>query len=160
MFSGADIESILADVGITHVIWIPDSTTGQWEADLESSTRLQLIRVCREGEAWAMAAGLLVGGRLPLVVIQTTGLFESGDALRNAVFDLKLPVLAIVGARNWLVPDSTDSSKRFARPILDGWGIPYEIVEREADRKNVADLLRNWKQAGSPGIILLGEGKE
>ena len=44
-----------------------------------------------------MAAGLILGGKKPVVVIQCTGLFEAGDALRNAVHDMKLPLFLIVG---------------------------------------------------------------
>ena len=36
-----------------HVVWIPDSELGTWEAALENAAGLQLIRVCREGEAMA-----------------------------------------------------------------------------------------------------------
>jgi sulfopyruvate decarboxylase TPP-binding subunit len=92
MFTGAEIVATLEELGITHVIWVPDSTTGPWETALESSRRLKLIRVCREGEAWPLAAGLHLGGASPLVIMQTTGMFESGDALRNVLFDLKLPI--------------------------------------------------------------------
>ena len=64
----------------------------------------------REGEAWAIAAGLQLGGKRPLVMIQNTGLFESGDALRNVLFDLRLPLVAVIGYRSALVPSSTDSA--------------------------------------------------
>src|SRR5688572_2400148 len=111
MFSGSEIVALFEGLGITHVVWVPDSAMGTWEAALEASRQIRLIRVCREGEAWPLAAGLLLGGRTPLVVMQTTGLFESGDALRNALFDLKLPVFALIGVRNGLVPASRDSAK-------------------------------------------------
>ena len=97
------------DLGITHVVWLPDSALGPWEQALATSDNVQLVRVCREGEAWAIAAGLYLGGKLPLVVIQNTGFFESGDAMRNVLFDLRLPLLAVVGYRSYLVHGSTDS---------------------------------------------------
>ena len=74
-------------------------------------SKLSLVRVCREGEAWTIAAGLYLGGQRPLVVIQNTGLFESGDALRNVLFDLGLPLFALIGYRNYLVPDSPDTAR-------------------------------------------------
>ena len=87
MFAGKQVTGVLEAAGVTHVIWLPDSELGQWEADLEASRQLQLIRVCREGEAWTLAAGLWLGGCRPVILIQSTGLFESGDALRNTLFD-------------------------------------------------------------------------
>jgi sulfopyruvate decarboxylase TPP-binding subunit len=76
MFTGPEIAATLTELGITHVVWVPDTAIGPWENALESSPLLKLIRVCREGEAWPLAAGLHLGGKTPLVVMQTTGLFE------------------------------------------------------------------------------------
>ena len=84
MFSGDEVAELIAELGVTHVIWLPDSGLGPWETALENSSAFRLLRVAREGEAWGLAAGLHIGGKQPLVVMQTTGLFESGDALRNA----------------------------------------------------------------------------
>src|SRR5690242_7023877 len=103
MFTGLEITATLIDLGITHVIWVPDSTTGPWEQSLDSSPALRLVRVCREGEAWPLAAGLQLGRKSPLIIMQSTGFFESGDAMRNICFDLKLPIFALIGVRNELV---------------------------------------------------------
>ena len=158
MFTGDEIVSTLAELGITHVVWVPDSAIGPWEEALERSKRLRLIRVCREGEAWPLAAGLLLGGHWPLVVMQTTGLFESGDALRNVLFDLNLPLLALIGVRNWLVPESRDSAKRFAEPILQAWGIDRVWIESPANKPKLAEYFRSCRQKRRPGMALLAEG--
>lgn len=159
MFSGEEIASLFAELGVTHVVWVPDSALGPWEEALEASPAVQLVRVCREGEAWPLAAGLMLGGKTPLVAIQTTGLFESGDALRNAVFDFRLPLFAVVGARSWLVENSTDSAKRFAQPVLNAWGLDYELIESERDKPRLAEHYRRCQQAGKPGAVLVAEGR-
>src|SRR6185295_3291634 len=109
-FPANEVADVLVRLGITHVVWLPDSAIGPWERALDRPGTLELVRVCREGEAWAIAAGLYLGGRRPLVMIQNTGLFESGDALRNVLFDLRLPLQAVVGYRSYLVPNSPDSA--------------------------------------------------
>lgn len=159
MFSGPEIVSTLTGLGVSHVIWIPDSAMGPWEPDLESSADLCLIRICREGEAWPLAAGLLLGGASPVVIMQTTGLFESGDALRNALFDLGLPVFAILGGRSWLVENSADSARRFTEPILHAWGIDYVVIESDADRPKLAEHYQRCSSAGKAGAVLIAEGR-
>lgn len=156
IFSGNEIVIELSLLGISHAIWIPDSDLGRWESAFESSP-IELVRVCREGEAWLLAAGLMVGGQRPIVVMQTTGLFESGDALRNVVHDLGVPVFAIIGARNWLNPDSQDSARTFGEPILRAWQIDYVVIESKADRPNLQSHYRRCQAAQKPGIVLLGE---
>ena len=98
MFTGPEIVDELTAMSITHVVWVPDSVMGLWEPALESATTIRLIRVCREGEAWPLAAGLVIGGQFPLVLMQTTGLFESGDAMRNVIHDMRLPVFSLMMA--------------------------------------------------------------
>src|SRR5262249_39437386 len=102
MLDGPSVVAALKSCGVTHVVWIPDSLLGQWDADLASDAQLKLIRVCREGEALAVAGGLLLGGARPVVLLQCTGLFEAGDALRNIVHDLRLPLFLVVGVRSLL----------------------------------------------------------
>src|ERR1051325_6270478 len=101
MLDGASVASALASCGITHVIRIPDSEIGTWDAALSDNSQISLIRVCREGEAMAMAAGLHIGGKKPIVILQCTGFFEAGDSLRNVLFDMKVPLFFIVGVRSY-----------------------------------------------------------
>jgi sulfopyruvate decarboxylase TPP-binding subunit len=158
MFTGQQIVSALKDLGITHVVWVPDSAVGPWEQALEAARRPRLVRVCREGEAWPLAAGLHLGGQSPLVVMQTTGLFESGDAMRNVLFDLELPLSALIGVRNGLVADSRDSARTFAEPILRAWGIDYFWIRSPEEWPQAANHFWACRQSGRPGVVLLAEG--
>lgn len=159
MFTGAEIVVELTRMGITHVVWLPDSTLGPWEGALASSDRLRLIRVCREGEAWGIAAGLHLGGGRPLVVIQCTGLFESGDSLRNALFDYGLPLFAIIGYRSSLNPAANDSARTFTEPNLRSWGLDYRIIDTPDKLPELAAHYAACQAAGTPGVVLLGEGR-
>ena len=89
--------------------------------------------------------------------MQTTGLFESGDALRNVLFDLKMPILAVVGARNWLNQNSKDTAKLFAVPILNAWGVAFQVVESKTEASNITPFLLKLIERNEPGIVLLGE---
>ena len=160
MIDGPALVAALQECGITNVVWIPDSELGTWEDALAAAAEVQLIRVCREGEAMAVAAGLMLGGRRPLVVIQCTGLFEAGDSLRNVVHDLKLPLFLVVGIRSYYAHQrhaTTDSCPVFAEPILRAWQIPYQILERG---HTAADLTAAYRQAQAEhraGAVLVPE---
>jgi sulfopyruvate decarboxylase TPP-binding subunit len=118
---------------------------------------LKLIRVCREGEAWPLAAGLWLGGKSPLIIMQTTGLFESGDALRNVLFDLQVPVFALIGVRNELDPKSRDSAKTFAEPILRAWGLDFVWIRRAEEKPVLAKHYFRCRAAQRLGAVLLAE---
>jgi sulfopyruvate decarboxylase TPP-binding subunit len=159
MFSGTQMAAELTSLGITHVVWLPDSTLGQWEEALSAARGLRLIRVCREGEAWAIAAGLHLGGARPLVMIQCTGLFESGDSLRNAVFDYGLPLFAIIGYRSALNPAANDSARTFTEPNLASWGLEYRLIDRPEQLPEMRAHYAACREAHCPGVVLIAEGR-
>lgn len=159
MFSGDELVAELRALGITHVVWLPDSTLGQWESALAAAGSPQLVRVCREGEAWAIAMGLYLGGAAPLVMIQCTGLFDSGDVLRNALFDYGIPLFAVIGYRSYLNPQAVDSARTYTEPNLRSWGIDYRILERAEDLPILREHYRACRAAGKPGVVLIGEGR-
>jgi sulfopyruvate decarboxylase TPP-binding subunit len=161
MFSGVQIESLLAGLGVTHVVTIPDSTLGQWDPALEASETIRVVRVCREGEAWEVAAGLHLGGATPLVMIQCTGLFESGDALRNVLHDWKIPIFSIIGYRSYLSQDTIpgDTCLVFTEPILDAWKIDYRLITEPSQLATIAEHYTHCRSTGVPGVALIAEGK-
>lgn len=161
MFTNPSVSALLSTLGITHVVTVPDSTIGQWEPAIERTPGVRLVRVCREGEAWQVAAGLFLGGASPLVLIQCTGLFESGDALRNAVHDWGLPLYGIIGYRSYLNQDTLpgDTCLVFTEPILDAWRIDWRLVTEPSQLDGIAGHYRACRAAGRPGATLLAEGR-
>jgi sulfopyruvate decarboxylase subunit alpha len=161
MFSGEQIASVLDELGVSHVVTVPDSTIGPWQSAIEQRGRARIVRVCREGEAWQVAAGLHLGGKTPLVLIQCTGLFESGDAIRNALHDWKLPLFSIIGYRSYLNQDTLpgDTCLVFTEPVLDTWRIDYRLISSASQFGEIAEHYDACKAAAKPGAILIGEGK-
>ena len=161
MFSGDEIAALFTELGFTHVVTIPDSTIGQWYAAIDREPRLQMVRVCREGEAWGVAAGLYLGGAMPVVMIQCTGLFESGDALRNVLHDWKLPIASVIGYRSYLNQDTLpgDTCLTFTEPVLDAWRIDYRLVTEPSQADVMRQHLERCRERGVPGAILIAEGK-
>jgi sulfopyruvate decarboxylase TPP-binding subunit len=160
MLAGELLKDILVDCGVTHVVWIPDSSTGAWDTALSSTSALELIRVCREGEAVAVAAGLILGGKKPVVIIQCTGLFEAGDSLRNFVHDFGLPIFVLVGLRNYNAyrqGRSRDSAPRFAESIVQAWQIPYVILEDTSLKEDLAAIYTEAVKAIRPQVVFLAE---
>jgi len=160
MFTPEEIVAAFTELGITHVVWIPDTTTGQWDDALQVAPNIKLIQVCREGEAWAIAAGLYLGGARPIVVIQCTGLFESGDAMRNIVHDYKLPIYGLVGYRSYLNASSlpNDTCLKFTEPVLNAWALDIVFIDGEEKKPKFAEHYRACAEKNVPGIALMAEG--
>ncbi|MCI0642696.1 MAG: hypothetical protein L0Y72_14810 [Gemmataceae bacterium] len=160
MLDGPSIVAALEECGVTHVVWLPDSELGTWDAALSAAKGLQLMRVCREGEAFAIAAGLTLGGKKPVVMIQCTGLFEAGDALRNVVHDMKLPIFFIVGVRSYFLHQegkTRDSCPVFTEPILQAWQIPYVLFKPMQTAQDLAREYRYYLSEKTTRAVLIAE---
>jgi sulfopyruvate decarboxylase TPP-binding subunit len=161
MFTADGFVNELRTLGVTHVVGVPDSTLGEWFPAVAQSPDVTLVSVCREGEAWAVAGGLWVGGAAPVVLIQCTGLFESGDSLRNAIYDYGLPLFGIVGYRSYLRQSSLpqDSARTFTEPILKAWQLDTVLIDAPDKTGLLAEHYRTCRQQVKPGIALIAEGK-
>lgn len=154
--AGPAVAAALEAAGFTHVVWVPDSHIGTWEDAILGSS-MPLVRACREGEAVGIAAGLMLGGAVPVVVAQCTGFFESGDAIRNVAHDLGLPLKMIVGVRSGRAVQagrSADSAARLAEPVVRALGLPLSRFDPFADSE---DELRAavGQMAAQPGAAVL-----
>lgn len=160
MLDGPCVVAALQDCGVTHVVWIPDSDIGRWEPALLAANGLELIRVCREGEAVALAAGLQLGGKHPIVLIQCTGFFEAGDTLRNILHDLHIPLFLVVGVRSYHAHQqgaSNDSCPVFTEPIVRAWQLPYRLLDRTHVAADLASAYRQAKAKDQAFAVLLAE---
>ena len=90
--------------------------------------------------------------------MQNTGLFESGDSLRNAWFDLALPLYALIGYRSYLIEGSKDTARRFTEPLLQAWGVGYVLIKEDEDLPRWAENMYGARLEGRPGVALIAEG--
>lgn len=160
MLDGPTAVKALKSAGVTHIVWIPDSELGTWDAALSGPDGIPVIRVCREGEAFAVAAGLHLAGKKPLVILQCTGLFEAGDSLRNIVHDLRLPIVFIVGVRSYrayLTRQTSDTCPVYTKPILEAWQLPHAMMEDHHTPNEFADTLRTAYDRNEAFAMLIGE---
>jgi len=147
----------LKKCGITHIVWLADSEAGFMYEAMMSQHELTLVPICREGEAIAIAAGLMLGGKEPVVLHQSTGFFESGDSVRGLALDLQLPLLLLIGYRGWQRDaPMTDSAAIFLEPILDTWGIKHYLVETDRDVERISMGYKEAHETNKPVAILIG----
>lgn len=122
----------------------------------------------REGEAFALASGLWLGGARPVVVVQNTGLLESGDGLRGTAMRMGVPLLCLVTYRGYSkLPSETeaapnvmtradvDSVAVVTEPTLDAWRVPYELYRSDDDLPRIARAAERAQAESRPVALLL-----
>jgi sulfopyruvate decarboxylase TPP-binding subunit len=153
----ARIIEALHGIGTTHAVGLPDNMTSVIFELLSSDPYIQLIPVCREGEAWAIASGLWVGGKFPIVIMQSTGFLESGDALRGTAVEMGVPLVALMDYRGHqsLGREGADSAATYFEPTLRAWEVPYFLLEDGDEERTIKKAQRRAHAIERPvGVIL------
>jgi sulfopyruvate decarboxylase TPP-binding subunit len=144
--------------GVTHVVWLPDSETNWLYLLMKAEPSLTLVAVPREGLACSVAAGLAAGGKVPVILIQNTGLMESGDSIRGWLLGLDIPVVIMVGLRGWTRHGVTqDTAAVYTEPFLNAFRISYYLVESDADAQRIGVAFDEAQRTQRPVAVLVGD---
>ena len=154
-------ETLIAEfkkIGVTHIITIPDSETNYLYELMEKEDWLDVVPVSREGESMAVALGLYVAGKVPVVLIQNTGMMESGDSIRGMALDAGFPLLMVVGYRGWTRKGHTpDSAAVYTEPFLNAFRLNYYLVETDDDGARITEAYDEAVKDNKPVVILIGD---
>jgi len=146
-FTGERVIDELKKCGVTHIVWLPDSEARFMYEAMMSQREITLVPICREGEAIAIAAGLILGGKKPLVLHQDSGFYESGDSVRGLGLNLKLPIVLLIGITH---------AGTFLEPMLNTWGIKHYLMETEEDVEKISTGYQEAQETNQPVAILIG----
>jgi sulfopyruvate decarboxylase TPP-binding subunit len=158
---------------VTHVVTLPDNASAALLSLLESEAGPRVVWVTREGEAFAVASGLWVGGASPVVLIQNTGLLESGDALRGTAMRMRVPLVCLVTYRGYaslhgagplpaadgalLARVDVDSVAVLTEPTLRAWGLPYTFLDDDGDLPRLTEAFADAARLEQPVALLIPE---
>src|SRR6266852_2694657 len=154
-------ETVLAQMkqnGVTDVVWLPDSETNWLYLLMKAEPSLRLVGVSREGHACSIAAGLAAGGAKPLILIQNTGMMESGDSLRGWLLGLGIPVVLMIGYRGWTRHGvNQDTAATYTERFLNAFGINYYLCETSADAPRISIAFEEARRTRRPVAVLMAD---
>jgi sulfopyruvate decarboxylase subunit alpha len=142
-----------------EAVYVPDNPLSHILRVLrEDHPGVRTTLATREEEAFGIAAGLYLGGARPTVLLQSSGVGNSINALGSLLLPFEIPVLMIVSMRGedgeWNAAQTPMG--RAVRPVLDALGIPHVAVEcadgAEAVVRRAAEQTFETKR---PGAVLL-----
>ena len=150
---------------VTHVVGLPDNGSRAFFEALWKEPLIDVINVSREGEAFALASGLYLGGQKPLVIIQNTGFLETGDAFRGTAYNMAIPLVMLMGYRGYktMEPENkrVDTAATFFEPTLKAWNIPYSLLLADDQvETHVCNAFAKAEATSLPTAVLLGVDTE
>ena len=157
---GGAIVAALVDLGVTHVVCVPDTNLKTVMAGLAARTSPKLMYVCTEDEAIGINAGLYMTGHKPMLLIQNNGLYACVNTIKAIALGAEVPTFMLIGQFgrdvNQRVEDSPNRAVNRLEPTLATWGVPFERLEGPDD---VGKIRRAWEVAWTargPAAAIVG----
>jgi sulfopyruvate decarboxylase subunit alpha len=147
---------------VDHVVTVPDWVQLSLHDRLNKGVDgIEVVNCCNENQVVTVAAGLTIGGKRPLLMMQNQGLYNCFNTLRAVCLDAHIPMVFMVGqfGREYenLGKPSTQSGRtmvNIAEPFLKAIGVPYHCLDSEADMSKLDEAYRQ-AQIERTAVVLL-----
>jgi sulfopyruvate decarboxylase subunit alpha len=147
----------LRDGGVDFAVYIPDSLLDSVERLLDADEAVQTVVCAREDEGIAMAMGAFLGGRVPVALMEGSGLGLSGLILARGLLQ-RTPLLLIASHDQALGVqfDYHGATRLVGQATLEALGIPFvRLHTRDMVATAVGEALRTIKGQKIPvGLIV------
>jgi len=148
----------LHHAGITHVISVPDGYLAPMIKKIEADSTLHHTYAAREEEALAIASGLAMAGKKPLVMMQNSGFLNSIGCFSTLCQNYRTPfVLLLANRGNLYDKNSYDIPKiRYLDGLLKQMNLLHYSCHQYRHEENLIRLAQNVAEtAEEPALLLL-----
>ena len=88
------------------------------------------------------------------MLIQNTGMMESGDSIRGMALDAGFPLVMVIGYRGWTRRGVIrDSVAKYTEPFLNAFGINYYLVEQNEDGDRISIAFEEARASKGPVAV-------
>ena len=148
---------------VDHVVTVPDWVQLSLHTRLDQGVAgIRLLPCSNENQAVTVAAGLTIGGKRPLLMMQNQGLYNCLNTLRAVCLDAHIPMVFMVGQfgreyANFGQP-STASRRTMVRimePLLKAIDVPFHCLDSAADLGRLDEAYEQAEQARTAVVLLV-----
>ena len=157
----SDAETIgtaLADAGFNFAATLPADQLHALQAWVSKSQRFQTVAVSNEGEGMAICAGAWLAGKMPVIILETSGILLSTYALMRCHATFGIPTLMLSTYRGGLGDQEWYSVHTGAvlPELLEALRIPCKVISRAEDMADVfVDARRTMSSSLHPVSIVM-----
>jgi len=148
----------LVEAGIEFLPYVPDEVLSRVLEEAAERPKLSLIALTREEEGVGIACGIALAGRRCALMMQTTGMGNSLNAIGSVAMSQRIPLLIVVSERGGLgeIVSTQLPLGGSLRRILDAMAIPHFETTRQDE---LARLVRGAAETAyvsrTPVVITL-----
>ena len=157
-----EIRNVVKQAGIDFATGVPCGVLRKFIQVFSSNPRILHIPAFNEREAVGIAAGAYLGGKVPVLYMQNSGLFVSSNEFASIFALMHIPVLSVISHRGCEGEDAPQHmlTGEHTLALLDGLGIFHfhretTVLNLEMDMKVAAQWA---KEKSMPAAILVRRG--
>ncbi|MEA2090652.1 MAG: sulfopyruvate decarboxylase subunit alpha [Thermoproteota archaeon] len=147
----------MRNVGVDFLVYVPCSILSVAIELAKDSSNIRGVLATREEEAVGIAVGAYLGGKKPCIILQSSGLGNSVNALTSLAITYKVPLLLLVAHRG-VGSERVEAHKPMGRSlakILRALGIPFFVpYSSEKIVENVVDAFDCSQRLKVPAAVL------
>lgn len=148
---------------VDHIVTVPDWVQLSLHARLEKGVGdIKVINCCNENQVLTVAAGLTIGGKRPLVMMQNQGLYNCFNTLRAVCLDAHIPMVFMVGQFGFEFEkigkpyaQSGRSMVRLMEPFLKAIDVPYLCLNSDADMAKMDQAFEQAQDLRTAVVLLV-----
>lgn len=157
--SSVDLEIYISikNSGIDLILSLPCIMLKDLLKIIEEKNEIQHISITREEEGVGIAAGAYLGGKVPAILMQNSGLGNSVNAIKSLLQLFKIPVVFIMSHRG------AEGEKILAQipmgqltpKLLDLLDIEVFVIDSKDKIKYIRDAVELSRSSGTSKAVLL-----
>lgn len=153
----AQLVATLKAAGVDFFVSVPCKLLAGQIRLLEQDTDVCYLPVTREEEGFGICAGASLGGRMPCILMQDSGLGNSINALKSLIQFFQIPVVMLMsyrGSPGEPVPAQVPMGL-MAPELLKLMQIPVLNCHQPGDLGDIGSLVEHARIAQSPVAIFI-----
>jgi sulfopyruvate decarboxylase TPP-binding subunit len=148
---------------IDHVVTVPDWVQLSLHNRLDKGVDgIKVINCCNENQTVTVAAGLTIGGKRPLVMMQNQGLYNCFNSLRAVCLDAHVPMVFMVGQFGFEFDridkpyaESGRTMVRIMEPFLKAIEVPFHCLDSASDMIKMDEAYAQAESLRTAVVLLV-----
>lgn len=154
------LHGIFRELGVNFTSGVPCGVLRHIIKNFDDDVAVLHVIANRESEAVGIAAGAYLGGKIPVVYMQNSGLFSASNDIASLLVPYKMPIFFVVSYRGCEGEDAVQhlTTGRATERLLESFGLPFVVFGDQNLETLVRSMFETMRKVELPTFLLLKRG--
>jgi len=154
------LHKVFRELGVNFASGVPCGVLRHIIKNFDNDVAVLHVIANRESEAVGIAAGAYLGGKVPVVYMQNSGLFSASNDIASLLVPYKMPIFFVVSYRGCEGEDAVQhlTTGQATEHLLKSFGLPFVVFEDQKLETLIRLMFATMREAELPTFLLLKRG--